>query len=199
MPCSGSQHQTAYGSPAELSERTLSMRTAVKSKSKRKESRKQWVGMMHSWTEMSLRWLPAATDALLMAFWRSAMSFGCFALWALNAAAAVTELSWIRDAAILAPKCKTLRNVCKRNGATRAGGWAATRETVPSAGLSYGVIYPLLELTSFQLDVPRFDGVLRSGMLAQRRASKLGGTSSPWITVTGTLPDRGRRTLRSIF
>lgn len=41
MPCSGSQHQTAYGSPAELSERTLSMRTGVKSKSKRKESRKQ--------------------------------------------------------------------------------------------------------------------------------------------------------------
>lgn len=111
----------------------------------------------------------------------------------------MTELSWIRDAAILAPERKTLRNVCKRNGATRAGGWAATRETVPSAGLSYGVIYPLLELTSFQLDVPRFDGVLHSGMLAQRGASKLGGTSSPWITMTGTLLDRGRRTLRSIF
>ncbi len=199
MPCSGSQHQTAYGSPAELSERTLSMRTGVKSKSKRKESWKQWVDMMHSWTEMSLRWLPAATDALPMAFWRSTMSFGCFALWALNAAAAVTERSQIRDAAILAPERKTLRNVYKRNGATRAGGWAATRGTVPSAGLSYGVIHPLLELTSFRLDVPRFDGVLRSGMLAQRGASKLRGTSSPWITVTGTLPDRGWRTLRSVF
>lgn len=113
----------------------------------------------------------------------------------MNAAAAVTERSRIRDAAILAPERKTLRNVCKRNGATRAGGWAATRGTVPSTGLSYGVIHPLLELTLFQLDqglaVPRFDGVLRSGMLDRRGASKIGGTSSLWITVTGTLPDRG--------
>lgn len=109
----------------------------------------------------------------------------------MNAAAAVTERSRIRDAAILAPERKTLRNVCKRNGATRAGGWAATRGTVPPTGLSYGVIRPLFELISFWLDVHMFDGVPHSGMLARRGASKLRGSSSLWITVTGTLPDRG--------
>lgn len=56
---------------------------------------------------------------------------------------------------------------------------------MPSTGLTNGVIRPLWEVTLFPLDqglaVPRFDGVLRSGMLAP-------SSEGPCVTVI-----RGRR------
>lgn len=72
----------------------------------------------------------------------------------------------------------------ERSDRSRALG--CTKDTDPSTGLSYGVMRSAL--SELLLD-PAFDGALHSGMLA----CEIERTGALWITLTGTLPNRGPR------
>lgn len=107
MLCSSTQHQPAYGSPAVLADKTVSMREKARKRKEREraqKNKKKEQGKhncksgirMRVLSQQGICYCSQGRTALPVGFERRSVSSGCFALWAVIAAAigTVRHLNW---------------------------------------------------------------------------------------------------------